>query len=255
MKNFAYRIAAIIFLCLPLASMMVSCGKDDVEDPEVYKRVLYSELNLPDDGSNGPQFEITDEDFESVANDLGVETEVLKAIWKVDTGGISGFIPDGNGGNLPTILFEGHIFWSQLRTLGLDPEDFVRGNEDILYKKWTKSHYVGGLGEWARLERAMAIHERAAYCSASWGMFQIMGFFYKSCGCATVLEFVDRMKKSPVDQLKLFAGFLKSNADMLKALKRLDWTAFAKLYYGSHYYEKQYDVKLSREYGRLKMKQ
>lgn len=248
MKNIAYKIAATIFLCLPLASMMVSCGK---EDTEVYERVLYSELNLPDDGSNSSQFGITDEDFESIAKDLGVETEVLKAIWKVDTGGISGFIPDGKGGNLPTILFEGHIFWSQLRSLGLDPEDFVRGNEDILYKKWTKSYYVGGLGEWDRLKRAIAINERAAYCSASWGMFQIMGFFYKSCGCATVLEFVDRMKKSQVDQLKLFAGFLKSDASMLKALKTLNWQEFAKLYYGPHYYQNQYDKKLSREYASL----
>ena len=160
-------------------------------------------------------------------------------------------IPDGNGGNLPTILFEGHIFWSQLRSLGLDPEDYEKGNEDILYKKWTKSHYVGGLGEWDRLKRAIAIHERAAYCSASWGMFQIMGFFYKSCGCATVQEFVDRMKKSPVDQLKLFAGFLKSNASMLNALKRLDFKAFVELYYG-RYTTDRYE-KLSQAYASLKL--
>lgn len=252
MKNFAYRIAATIFLCLPLASMMVSCGKDDDEDTEVYERVVYSELNLPDDGSNSAQFGITDEDFESVANDLGVDTETLKAVWKVDTGGISGFIPDGNGGNLPTILFQGHIFWQQLRLLGLNPEEYERGNEDILYRKVTKSYYVGGLGEWDRLKHAMSIHERAAYCSASWGMFQIMGFNYKSCGCATVLEFVDRMKKSQVDQLKLFAGFLKSNADMLKALKYLNWKEFAKLYYGPYYYQNQYDEKLSRAYASLR---
>lgn len=249
MKNFAYRIAATIFLCLPLASMMVSCGK---EDTEVYERVLYSELNLPDDGSNSEQSGITDEDFESVANDLGVDTEALKAVWKVDTGGISGFIPDGNGGNLPTILFQGHIFWQQLRLLGLNPEEYERGNEDILYRKVTKSYYVGGLGEWDRLKHAMSIHERAAYCSASWGMFQIMGFNYKSCGCATVLEFVDRMKKSQVDQLKLFAGFLKSNADMLKALKYLNWKEFAKLYYGPYYYQNQYDKKLMDEYASLR---
>ena len=67
-----------------------------------------------------------------------------------------------------------------------------------------------------------------------------------------MLEFVDRMKKSQVDQLKLFAGILKSDASMLKALKTLNWKEFAKLYYGPNYYQNKYDEKLSREYASLR---
>ena len=44
--------------------------------------------------------------------------------------------------------------------------------------KWTKSHYKGDMGEYERLKKALAIHEKAAACSASWGLFQIMGFNY-----------------------------------------------------------------------------
>nr|WP_262924348.1 N-acetylmuramidase domain-containing protein [Segatella copri] len=33
-----------------------------------------------------------------------------------------------------------------------------KGNEDILYPKWTKTHYQGGLKEYDRLERARVIH-------------------------------------------------------------------------------------------------
>lgn len=31
----------------------------------------------------------------------------------------------------PAILFEGHIFWSQLKKQGIDPSLIVKGNEDI----------------------------------------------------------------------------------------------------------------------------
>ncbi len=32
--------------------------------------------------------------------------------------------------------------------------------------KWTKSHYKGGMGEYERLKKALAIHEKAAARSA-----------------------------------------------------------------------------------------
>ena len=54
--------------------------------------------------------------------------------------------------------------------------------------KWTKSHYEGGMGEYERLKKALAIHEKAAACSASWGLFQIMGFNYAACGCKNAIE-------------------------------------------------------------------
>jgi hypothetical protein len=59
------------------------------------------------------------------------------------------------------------------------------------------------------------------------------------------------MKKSQVDQLKLFAGFLKSDASMLKALKNLNWKEFAKLYYGPSTAD-QYAKKLLDEYANQK---
>jgi len=53
----------------------------------------------------------------------------------------------------PVILFEGHIFWRELKKQGLDPEKYVAGNENILYPKWEKGHYYGGIREYERLER------------------------------------------------------------------------------------------------------
>ena len=69
----------------------------------------------------------------SLADQLGLETAVVKAVNKVESSG-RGFLIDGR----PKILFEGHIFWSELKKRKIDPAAIVAGNENVLYPKWTK---------------------------------------------------------------------------------------------------------------------
>jgi len=147
------------------------------------------------------------EDYVHAAEQLGVDTAVIKAVLEVETGNKGGFLSIGK----PTILFEGHIFWNQLEKNGINPEKVVKGNEDILYPHWTKAHYKGGVGEYDRLERARAINADAADASASWGLAQIMGFNYKTCGCKNVAEFVAAMTENEGRQLDLFVKFIKGN--------------------------------------------
>ena len=190
---------------------------------------------------------LTEDDFIRCAAILGVEVAAVKAVQEVETGGRGGFFAPG----YPAILFEGHIFWSQLKKNGVNPENCVNGNEDILYKKWTKSHYKSGMAEYERLKRALAINEKAAYCSASWGLFQIMGFNYEVCGCKSVKEFVEKMSASEGYQLELFTAFLKSNG-WDKYLRTLNWAEFARHYNGPQYAANKYDEKLRRAYLKYK---
>ena len=132
---------------------------------------------------------MTEEDFILVARLLDVEVTALKAVQQVETGGRGGFFAPGK----PAILFEGHIFWNQLKKRNINPESHVKGNENILYPKWEKGHYKGGMGEYDRLEQARKINHEAADASASWGMFQIMGFNYAACGEKSVDSFVKAM--------------------------------------------------------------
>ncbi len=60
----------------------------------------------------------------------------------------------------------------------------------IFFPKWDKSKYLGGVHEYKRLELAKEIDGECALKSASWGMFQIMGFNHRLCGCKDVFEFV-----------------------------------------------------------------
>ena len=59
---------------------------------------------------------LTDADINFVAQQLGVEPACVKAVYTVESSG-KGFLSNGD----PKILFEGHIFWRQLKKLGIDP--------------------------------------------------------------------------------------------------------------------------------------
>ena len=192
---------------------------------------------------------LIDEDFTQVAELLGCEPAALKAVQQVETGGMGGFFSPGR----PAILFEGHIFWTQLKKRGSNPEDYVKGNENILYPKWEKGHYKGGIGEYDRLEQARKINREAADASASWGMFQIMGFNYAACGEESIESFVRSMCESEFKQLLLTANFIKKNSQMLQALQARDWAVFAKCYNGPAYAQNRYDVKLEAAYQKYSL--
>ena len=97
----------------------------------------------------------------------------------------------------------------------------------------------------------MRIDEEAAISSASWGLFQIMGFNHKICGCDTVGEFVSKMKENEGAQLDLFTAFVQSNK-LDSYLREKDWAGFARRYNGPAYAENKYDEKLKSAYEKHK---
>ena len=188
---------------------------------------------------------ITQQDFEDAAKELYVEVAVVKAVTEVEAGG-SGYLFS----NHPTILFEGHVFYKLLNNSKLLPK-LNKENENILYPKWTKSHYIGGVGEYDRLQKARWINRDAANKSASWGLFQIMGNNFAACGCSTVEEFVQRMCKSESEQLRLFVAFIQHNK-LDRFLRNKDWAGFAYRYNGAGYGINEYDKKLMNAYNKHK---
>lgn len=193
-----------------------------------------------------PTERLSEADFALVAKLLDVETAALKAVQEVETGGKGGFFAPGK----PAILFEGHIFWRELKKRGIHPEDHLKGNENILYPKWEKGHYIGGIREYDRVEQARKINKEAADASASWGMFQVMGFNHAACGEKSVAGFVDAMVKSEFNQLLLAGRFIHQSRQMHAALQAKDWATFAKCYNGPGYAENRYDEKLEKAYGK-----
>lgn len=175
----------------------------------------------------------TKEQYEHVAAQLQVPVAAVKAVTEVESNGV-GLLMSKE----PKILFEAHHF-SRLTNHVYDSQ-----YPDISTKSWDKTLYVGGQGEHKRLQAAAKLDRDAALQSASWGMFQVMGFHWKALGYSDLQEFVNDMY-SEEGQLKAFVKFIKANSGMWKALQRLDWATFARRYNGPGYAANRYDTKLA----------
>lgn len=194
---------------------------------------------------------LTNEMIKDLANRLGIEPALLKAVQIVEAAGRDGFLPDGR----PQILFEGHIMYKEFHKKFPDRDlaYLCKKFSMVFYPKWDKSKYFGGLGEYKRLELAKEIDEECALKATSWGMFQIMGFNHNLCGCKDVFDFVHKMSESHEKQLELMYYFM-NNSGCLKELKEKDWAGFAKKYNGPGYAQNAYDQKLRNAYENFKNK-
>lgn len=179
--------------------------------------------------------------YKEAAKLIGCEVAVIKAVAKVESPG-SGFL---NG--KPRILFEPHIFWRELEARGIDPAPLARKNRGILYRTWQPGAYGTYAEQHDRLNRAMLINRGAALSSASWGAFQIMGFNWKKCGCASLQDFINAIYKSEEEHLRLFVQFI-INRGLADELRDKRWAAFAEQYNGPGYKANRYDTKLEAAY-------
>jgi hypothetical protein len=200
---------------------------------------------VPDYGAECAEKFLSEGDLIRASEQLAIELAAIKAVTEVEAAG-QGFI-----GAKPKILFEGQVFWKRLRVHGLDPAQYRAGNEDVLYPQWTRSHYLGGVREYDRLERARKIQEGAALESASWGLFQIMGYHWKALGYSDIQSYVRLMGENEGRQLDAFTRFVEVN-DLAKYIRERQWTRFAHRYNGPRYKENRYDEKLQRAYQRYR---
>lgn len=177
-----------------------------------------------------------------------VDLAAVKAVNEVESSG-KGFFIDGR----PKILFEGHVFWRQLKARGIKPEDFSDNtNHNVLYKSFTRKHYLGGPREYERLEQAASISSdplfrEAALASASWGSYQVMGFHAIRLGYPSVQQFVDEMYKHERNHLEVFGRYILKNGCLVH-LQAKNWAKFAECYNGSAYAVNKYDEKMAKAY-------
>src|SRR5690554_744221 len=185
---------------------------------------------------------LTPDDKKRFAEAYNIEPATVEAVIKVESRG-NGFLTDGR----PIILFEGHVFWKQLKKSDIDPAKYSQEFPQIVYPSWTKQHYKAGTGEYIRLGEAQKIHHEAALSSASWGLFQVMGYHYKSLKYDSIDDFVNRQYESEYEHLEAFGRYIKQ-FDLVAALQEKDWRKFAKGYNGPGYEKNNYHLKLEEVY-------
>lgn len=210
---------------------------------------------------------LTEGDFAKAAEKLGVDVACVKAVQTVESKG-AGYLNDGR----LVILFERHVFKREMdKLLVADAEatkaiakklsltilpgqQFVAQVQIHLSRNFpdiynsTPGGYIGGVAEHDRLSKARGIHESCALKSASWGLFQIMGFHHKLLGFASPQDMVNTYSRSERDQLLSFCDFILADTRLLAALRKRDWVAFAKAYNGPAYSTNRYDVRLAEGY-------
>ena len=183
---------------------------------------------------------LTPQDFQDAALALGCDAASIQAVCQVEAPK-GGFNPDGS----PVTLFEGHKFYKY--TDGR----FNFKAPDLCFPVWTKKHYGRNwTEEQSRLGRAMALDQEAAWMSASWGKFQIMGFNHHVVGFDTIGEFVTAMKKGEREHLMAFVMFVQKTG-LIPSLRSRDWVGFARGYNGAGFAANGYDVKLATAYVAL----
>lgn len=191
---------------------------------------------------------LTEDDFAEVAEELGVETAAIKAVVDIEAGkNHQGFWTEGK----PLINFDVAMFRQMARRNGIALGKYARSHP-VVFSRPNAARY-GGIqaAQQARLDAASAIHPLSAMQGTFWGMFQIGGFNWKKCGAASPEEFVSLMSRSERDQLELFAAFVR-NTGLLDALRKKNWSAFARGYNGPRYAARGYHTRLAAAYARHK---
>ena len=156
----------------------------------------------------------------------------------------SGFLPDGR----PVILYERHIMRRQLKAHRLDYKALETKFTKLVNEK--AGGYQGGANEHFRLNTACNIHRASALESCSWGLFQIMGYHWKTLGYDSAEHFVTLMGENEGNQLDAFVRFIKADPKLHDALKAQDWKTFARRYNGPQYRKNEYDTRLADAYAK-----
>lgn len=183
---------------------------------------------------------LSDADYRRVAEELGVEVAAIKAVVLIEAGAaLEGFLAPG----VPVINFDPTMY-RKMKT-----KNTRKAPKDATIPEGIKSSY--GRREWQQLINARKTNIDKANMGTFWGMFQIGGFNYKICGCATVDEFVDKMSHSEIAQLELFAKFL-IETKQVEYLRKKDWSGFARRYNGPSYAKRGYHTKMANAYRNFK---
>lgn len=195
------------------------------------------------DGRKPANPQITQSDLARAARTLRVDVTAIMAVTEVET------IDDGFvAPNRPAILFERHIMYRQMKQAGLDVKASEKLHPNIVNHR--PGGYSGGLLEHIRLIRAQKIHAPSAPESASWGLFQIMGFHWERLGYDSQYAFADAMTAGEAEQLDAFVRFIEADKVLHQALREHDWPAFAAGYNGPAYEKNDYDTRLAAAYRR-----
>ena len=178
---------------------------------------------------------IDDYDLPRVGHIIGVGEDEVHALIDVESNGR----PFDSQGRV-TMLYEKHIFNRRL------PEHrrVLARQKGLARTRWVRDYPSDS---YPIFLKAAKFNRKAAFESCSWGIGQIMGFNYASCGYNSAEEMVDAFSDDEDKQLEAMIMFVKNNG-IAEALKNHDWHTVARKYNGAGYKRNNYHVRLKAAY-------
>jgi hypothetical protein len=196
--------------------------------------------------------DVSKDNFETLATQLGVEREVLRAIAVAETGDKVPFHEYVAGEKHATILYERHYMHRLLLKAGWSTErvNNLSNTEPTITHTYVKNYSYGSNSiQHTRLVRARELNEDAANMSCSWGKFQVMGEYYHHLYESTT-ELVAAQNYCAMQHLQYFKIFLTKEKRMLDEMKSKNWLSIARKYNGKS--QVGYDTKIKNAYNSLK---
>ncbi len=244
---------AILLFLLPAVSIHAkACDIQPGGSPAVADSVVVASdtvAKMPVDTAavssvNDKYYKLTDDDYNRVAGELGIDVATMKAVVEIEAGSShQGFVEPG----VPLINFDLTVFKRLMRKAGKSYAKYTKST--AFQRPNTRKYGSYGKAQWARLESARKIDKEIAEKATFWGMFQIGGFNWRQCGCKSLDEFIARMSESEAEQLELFAQFCKTN-NLVRYLKAHEWDKFAYRYNGPGYKKRNYHIRLRRAHSK-----
>lgn len=180
---------------------------------------------------------ITNAQIAEIAKTNGIEYAALKAFIDVESGG-KGF--DEKNGKI-LIQFE--------------PSWFKKLAPYAPSGAWSVNKVDVQSKEWIAFNDAFKKNADAAMEATSVGLPQIMGFHWKRLGFSSVGAMWDDFKRGEYFQVLALVRFIKTDANLFKALKAKDWHNVAKIYNGAAYKKmaiqwgrEPYDISMAKAY-------
>lgn len=196
----------------------------------------------------GSELRLKPGEMAAIAKEFGLTEAHARTIIEVETSG-KGYDSLGE----VAFLFEPHKMYANLK--GDKPKLQKAIQEGLAYPHWKGpgSYPKTPVLRWQQFKKAVALDERAAIMSASWGLGQIMGSEYEEAGYDSPEELLTAFYKSEAEQLRAMFRLVKKRG-LDKDLRNFPQEAacrhFALRYNGAAYEKNKYHTKLADAYRR-----
>lgn len=171
-------------------------------------------------------------DCKLCADELGLDPRIIQAVASVES-----------NGDVNAFLFEPHVF-SRITNRRYDIS-----HPDISYPVWDRTKYPKSkVLRQRQFESAIHLEPLKAYEAASWGIFQIMGFNYKTLKYGSALAMATDLKSSIEANVIAFGRMIR-HMGLIDTLRNHEWDKFARVYNGPGYKLNNYHLKIANAFA------